>query len=295
VGDHALVMAEMSTRLFAFPLDGEGLPEVVDFAPRQGPEGAAPLNSVTDPQTGSTWMMEEGRALVELNWDGVRWQELRRVPFEGLIDKAYLRRDGDLLMAVAVQTAGRLPRVVLTATLPELADLQIVFLRHGDTPVPMPRELAWVPTLRRLVLAPDFGSRLWLADPHTGAMEPWVKTPTLDGKLRWSEALDRIVLTLPNRKEMWVINPHTGTVDWTIPTQPGVRSIALDEGRGLVLTASVLSGQVWVQDIRTGEVLDRFGGFMPMVRELALSESRGEAVLTTWSTTYAFPYVSGTR
>ncbi len=327
VGSTAIVVAETTTRLIAYDLDGKNEPAVFDLADRWGPDSSAPLDSETDPVSGLTWVIEGGHSLLELRFDGRGWRRLRAVQLPSEFSYAYLTRDGDRsLMAVAVQTAGPTPRKVLMAKLPELHPIRDIVLSAADYqpgagPVahvappggpsaavpldgqqlvdgdpnllwglPMPREMAWIPTLQRLVLSPDFGSQLWLADLGSGKAVPWISTPTLDGKMRWSAALDRLVVALPNRLELWVIDPHTGALDWRIPTQPGVRSLAIDDENGLVVTASVLTGQIWVQDIRTGELHRRMGTVMPMVRELALSPERGEGVLSTWVATYAFRY-----
>ena len=79
-------------------------------------------------------------------------------------------------------------------------------------------------------------------------------------------------------------------MDWTIPTQPGVRALAIDLERKIIVNASVITGQILVQDLYTGEILDRLGTVMPMVREIALEPNSGQAVLTTWAAIYQFPY-----
>ena len=348
VGDHAIVVAETTTRLMAFPLAAPGPPVVFDLADRWGMESAAPLDAETDPETGLTWLVDGGEALAELRWTGATWEPQRRLRLPRTMSYAYLRRTPeDRLIVASVQIAGPTPRTVVTGTLPDLGDLSAVDLvaegwspppggprpggrrggpppargagpppargggppppgGHGPPPdgagpprgdellaggLPMPREIEWIPSIGKMAVAPDFGGHLWLADLETGVATPWVETPTLDGKMRYSAALDRLVVALPNRVELWVIDPHTGAVDWTVPTQPGVRSLAIDDTRGLVVTASVLTGHIQVQDLRTGEVHKRLGTVMPMVRELALSPERGEAVLSTWVATYTFPYV----
>lgn len=344
VGDHALVVAETTTRLLAFPLDG-GEPTVFPLAERWGPHSVAPLDSETDPTTGRTWILDKERDLVELDFADGRLVERRRVQLPVAPGYAYLRRTSDELLLTSVQIAGPTPRRLFRVPLPSLAPARVIELHaKGERPgqhhpggpggapppppggpgptgpigptaappsglsaaasprggpdrdappggLPMPREVEWLPTLKRLVLAPDFDDHLWLADPRTGEAERWVEMPTLDGKMRYSPRLDRLVVALPNRLELWVLDPATGAVDWTVPTQPGVRSLALDDRRGLVVSASVVTGQIWVQDVRTGAVRKRLGTVMPMVRELSLSEERGEGVLTTWVATYQFPYV----
>lgn len=290
VDDHAIVVGETRPRLIAFDLDSNAFVER-PLQPRWGPESAAPLDSETDLETGLTWVVDGGRRLLELRWTGRGWETVRALPLPVQMSYAYLRRTADdRLIVSSVQANNSGPRQVLVGTLPELADLRVVKLRAGEAEAPMPREVAWLEPIGKLVLAPEFGDRLWLSDLTTGRSEPWVKTASLNGKMAYLAKNERLLLAQPNRVEMWMVDPRTGEVDWTLPTQPGVRAVAVDEDRGLVVSASVLTGQVLVQDLRTGEVRDVLGTVMPMVRELALAEDRGEAVLTTWAAVYRFPY-----
>lgn len=295
VGDHAIVVGEDRPRLLAFPLD-PGRPVVEhSLGPRWGRVRAAPLDADTDPSTGLTWVISGEQSMSELRWTGEAFTPVRRLDLPAPIDYAYVRRWADRLMFVSVQTAGPSPRTVIEGRLPALDDLRAVQLRRSGPgePLPMPREAVYVPELDRLALAPDFGERLFLADLATGLATPWIETPTLDGKMIYQSDLKRVVLALPNRFELWFIDPVAGAVDWSVPTQPGVRAVAVDARRGLLVTASVLTGQIWVQDLRSGEVCDRFGTVMPMARELALSPERGEAVLTTWVAVYQLDYTCG--
>ena len=295
VGDHAIVVGEDRPRLLAFPLD-PGRPTVEhSLGPRWGSVRAAPLDADTDPATGLTWVISSQSTLDEVRWTGQAFEPVRRLTLPAAIDYAYVRRADDHLLLVSVQTAGPSPRLVIDGHLPALADLRATTL-HAGRPgerLPMPREAVFVPGLDRLVLAPDFGEHLYLADLATGEARPWIETPTLDGKMLYQSDIQRIVLALPNRFELWFIDPQTGAVDWAVPTQPGVRAVAVDIRRGLLVTASVLTGQIWVQDMRSGEVCDRFGTVMPMARELALSPERGQAVLTTWVAVYQLDYTCG--
>jgi hypothetical protein len=292
-GDRAVVAAETTTRLLSFSLDPGGPTAEFDLKPRWGPESAAPVDVETDPETGLTWVVDGGQHLREVAYNDGAWRIQRTLRLPQAMSYAYFRRTetGRFILA-SVQLSGPNPRLVTVGTLPALDDLHAVHLRATEGELPMPREVEWVPSIDRLVLAPDFGGRLYLADLDSGEATPWLEMPTLDGKMRWSKDLDRLVLALPNRTEMWVVDPHTGAIDWTIPTQPGVRALAIDDSRGLVVSASVLTGQILVQDLRTGEVLDRLGTVMPMVRELALAPDRGQAVLTTWAAVYTFPYAA---
>lgn len=288
VGDHAIVVGETRPRLLAFPLDG-GPPIERPLGPRWGSERAAALDTETDAATGLTWVLGGPRTLLELRWKDGRWEDVRAVPLPAGVGYAYLvRTDADRLLIAGIQASGDNHAQVMSVQLPDLSDLRgSAFGRDG---LRSPRQVAWIPTLDRLAMAPEFGEGLHLADVATGETALWIRTPTIDGKMVWIPGLERLLVALPNRLEMWVVDPATGEVDWTIPTQPGVRSLAVDEARGLVVSASVLTGRILVQDLRTGAVRASLGTVMPMVRELALAKDRGVAVLTTWAAVYRFPY-----
>ncbi|MBL8618234.1 MAG: hypothetical protein JNM72_21655 [Deltaproteobacteria bacterium] len=298
VGDHAIVVGETRPRLVALPLD-VGRPVVEhSLGPRWGPESAAPLDADTDPESGLTWVISGARTLSELRWTGAAFAPVREIALPAPISYAYVRRAGRRLILASVQTAGPSPRLVISGQLPSLDDLRAVELAEPQPggrprPIPMPREVVYAPPIDALVVAPDFGPRLYTAGLSDGAALPWLPVPTLDGKMIWAPELGRIALALPNRATLWFIDPVTGAVDWEVPTQPGVRAVAVDADRGLLVTASVLTGQIWVQDLRSGAVCDRLGTVMPMARELALSPTRGEGVLTTWASVYQFPYTCG--
>ena len=99
------------------------------------------------------------------------------------------------------------------------------------------------------------------------------------------------MLALPNRFEVWRVDPVTAQVIQKIPTQPGVRTLAVDEERGLLITVSVLTGRILIQRLEDGTRLKSIGTVMPMVRQLKLDEDRGVGVLTTWIDIYRFSYL----
>jgi len=157
---------------------------------------------------------------------------------------------------------------------------------------PTPRDAAWVPPLGRLVLTPNFGEWLALADPATGLVEPWLELYSANAKPLWVPGLERLLLARPDAASIAVIEPISGTVERSIPTQRGVRALAVDHDRGLLVTGSVLTGRVEVQRLEDGEVLDSFGTLMPMIREIALDTERGEAIVATWTVLYRLPYAA---
>ena len=108
--------------------------------------------------------------------------------------------------------------------------------------------------------------------------------------MAWNDKTQKVYSAVPNGMQIQVIDPTIPKVAYTIWTQPGVRALAVDEMRNLIVSASVLTGQIWVQDATTGVILKRMGTVYPMVREIALSEELGVGVLTTWNAVYQFKY-----
>jgi hypothetical protein len=91
---------------------------------------------------------------------------------------------------------------------------------------------------------------------------------------------------------MAVVDPATRTVECRIPTQPGTRTVAVDAARGLIVSGSMLTGEVLVQ-APDGHVVRHFGPAMPMMRDVALDEEVGHAWLGTWTALYRFDYAGG--
>lgn len=290
IGDTAIVSCERNPRVSAMSLvDGE----IRDFKlkPRWGADFAGPLEAEVNPLTGHVWTVDGGDTLLELKWNEGEWTELRRQALPVSLSFSYITKRQDELLLTTVQASQHGPRRVLKVPLPELTPIRNIRLHNGSIPAPMPREALWVPTINRLVIAPDFGTQLFEVDLSTGQTSPWLDVPTLNGKMIWDSRSERIVLAVPNRFEIWVIDPKGPTIERRLPSQLGVRALAMDTERGLIVSASVLTGQIWVQDILTGRVHLKLGTVYPMVRELALSESLGVGVLTTWNAVYRFDYL----
>lgn len=298
VGDRVVVVAEGSHRLLSWPRSLDGEPARVPLPPMWGRLYGVTMDAETDPVTGTTWFLNGALHLGAVTWDGARFSPIRssaRFPMQ--LDHVYTRylpEEGRLLL-VSVN-ARPMPGLstLVSVDVPGMSDIRVRRLRTPDhQPLDAIRDIEWVPSLRRLVLAPDFGDRLYLADPDTGLAEPWVAMPTLNGKLHHVPETGELYAALPDRAEVWVIDPATATVTRTLPAQRGVRPVEVDPTRRLMVTASVLTGQVEVRGLDDGRLVTRMGRVMPMVRELALLREEGVAVLSTWTVLYAFPYAGG--
>lgn len=294
VGDRAVVLAESSLRLLNVPRDGgdiAGWP----LTPWWGHMEGLALDSETDPLSGHSWYLSGPHTITGVAWDGTAWAKVAETPrIPGYLHHTYAHwlPEKETLYVFSIGTANtREGAVVVEVDTPGLTRPVVRDLRlpDGSRP-PTIRDLAWVPSLGRFALAPDFGDRLYLLTPGENTVEPWIEMPTLNGRLTWVGGLNRLVVPLPNKPELWIVDPVAGVVERRFPTQPGVRTVAVDVARGLVLTASVLTGRVLVQRLDDASVVDSFGTMMPMVRNLALFPERGEALLSTWTALYRIPY-----
>ncbi len=294
VGDRAVVLAETQLNLVNVPRDGGPL-ATWPITPWWGPMEGLALDSETDPTTGHTWYLSGPDTITAVAWDGAAWKEVARTPkIPAYLHHTYSHwlpgRDTLYVFTIGTHNT-REDSLVVEVDTPGLTRPRVRRLRlpDGSRP-PTIRDLAWVPTLDRFVLAPDFGDRLYLYEPGTSTVEPWIEMPTLNGRLTWVGGLDRLFVPLPNKPELWIVDPVKGVVERRFRTQPGVRTLAVDVARELVLTASVLTGRVLVQRLDDASVVDSFGTIMPMVRNLAIFPERGEALLSTWTALYRVPY-----
>ncbi len=291
LGDHAVVVAEDSCRLLGVPLDG-GRAVVHPLAPRWPPFQAGALDSWVD-KVGVTWILTAPNELSGLRLGDDGWQVVAKRGFPGPCNFAYLVPAAEIgrLFMVFVNAHDSEPGGLVPFRLPALRPLERVkFVRADGDWFPAPRDAAWLPPLGRLVLTPNFGERLYLADPVSGLVEPWLEIYSANAKPLWVPGIERLLLARPDAASVAVIDPEAGTVERNIPTQRGVRALAVDPERGLLVTGSVLSGRVEVQRLADGEVLDSFGTLMPMIREIALDTERGEAIVATWTVLYRLPY-----
>ncbi len=288
---HAVVVAEDSCRLLAVPRDG-GETLVRELAPRWPPFHAGALDAWVSP-AGLTWVLTAPNELSGLRLGSGGWATVVTRYFPGPCNFAYLvpAPEIDRLLMVFVNAHDREPGGLVPFALPEVNALERVkFERPDGAWFPAPRDVAWVPPLGQLVLSPNFGDRLYLADPESGVVEPWLELYSANAKPLWVPGLERLLVARPDAPELAVVEPLSGTVERNIPVQRGVRAVAVDPGRGLLLTGSVLTGEVELRRLQDGALLDSFGTLMPMIREIELDVERGEAIVATWTVLYRLSY-----
>lgn len=291
MGTKAVVTCEQRPRLMAFDLLTSERLET-PLHPRWGPENVGPLESEVNAANNIVWTVNGGTHILENKLNGEQWQRYREVKLPTQLSFSYITRAIDKLFMIEVQTGGNQgSRKLLTAPLPSLRPITELNLTMNGQKAPMPREPLWVPSINRLIYGSEFGEQLFAINMDDGTVRPWLKAQTFNGKMAWSDGTERVYSAVPNKMQIQVIDPTIPKIEYTIWTQPGVRAIAVDGTRGLLVSASVLTGQIWVQDVETGAIVKRMGTVYPMVREIALSEELGIGVLTTWNAVYQFEYV----
>ena len=290
MGTKAVVTCEQRPRLMAFDLLTNERTET-PLHPRWGPENVGPLESEINAANNIVWTVNGGTHILESKLNGEQWQRYREVKLPTQLSFSYITRAVDKLFMIEVQTGGNQgSRKLLTAPLPSLRPIKENHLTMNGQKAPMPREPLWVPSINRLIYGSEFGEQLFAINMDDGTVRPWLKAQTFNGKMAWSDGTERVYSAVPNKMQIQVIDPTLPKIEYTIWTQPGVRAIAVDGTRGLLVSASVLTGQIWVQDVETGAIVKRMGTVYPMVREIALSEELGIGVLTTWNAVYQFKY-----
>ncbi len=289
IGQTAVITCERKPRLSAISLK-TGYTEDLPLHPRWGIENVGPLASEVDHEHQLVWTVNGGTRLLESKWNG-RWTRFREVKLPSPLSFSYITRSTDTLFITEVQTgASDGSRKVLQVPLPSLSPIREVELQMNGEKAPMPREALWIPTIQQHIYASEFGEALYAANLDTGEVVEWLAAPTFNGKMIWHEQTERIYLAVPNRMQIHVINPTIPAIEYTLWTQPGVRALAVDAKRNLLISASVLTGQIWIQDLTSGHIVERLGTVYPMVREMAVSEALGIGVLSTWNAVYKFDY-----
>lgn len=295
VGEHVVVIGESPPRLIAYPLDG-GPSATFPLRPFWENNTGMAVEVASDPATGRSWFLAGPHTVGGARYANGAWTSLGESQ-----PLAPVLLHGAMFWFPESQQVGMITlNVAATHDYPglirmdgNLGPASIQNFRTAEhQPLPVTRDAVWIPPLQRFVLAPDFGNFLYLVDPHTGIGVKWMELSTLNGRMVWDDTLGRLFVARPERAEIAVVNPQTATIEKSLATEGGVRAIAVDATRGLVLTASVMTGGVEVLRLSDGARVDRLSGFMPMVRNLQVLPERGEAILSTWSVLYRFPYAT---
>lgn len=294
-GDHIVAIGESPPRLIAYSVGGEVLSSF-RLRPFWANNTGMAVEVATDTESGVSWFLAGPHTLGGARFRNGNWESMGETPplpvnlLHGAMFWFPTRRKVGMVTLNVAET-GDFPRYIEVN--PDMTDPEIRVLRGPDKrPLPVIRDAVWIPSLRRIVLAPDFGDRLFLVDPSTGEGTPWLAVATLNGRMIWDDVSQRLYVAQPERAEVVVIDPVLDKVERRIFTERGVHAIAVDGRRGLLFAGSVLSGAVQEYRLADGARMDSWKGCMPMVRNLLVLPDRGELFLSTWSVLYRIPYRS---
>jgi hypothetical protein len=299
-GRWAVVVAEGSGRLLAYPRGG-GPPSAAKIPTSWGETFGVPLDSETDLTRGETWVLAGPHQIEKRTLGAAGWGPPTAVPLAQPEDHAYtFLVDGDQIALVHVNNSAD-PRPSWLQRIdrsPPHAARALPLRAQHRAGGPDAARLGKSPrhVIQRgpdaLLISSDYHPGLSALRPSTGEVQPLLSLEMANGTPIWAPNLEggRLLVPRPDRGEVQVIDLDAGAVTATWPAAYGVRTVAVDPGRGLYLTASVLDGAVEVRQIADGVRVERFGGLMPMVRELALDLAAGEAWLSTWGAVYRMRY-----
>jgi len=289
----AVVVAEGSGRLLAYPRGG-GAPFETTIAKNWGPFIGVVLDSETDPDTSQTWQLNGAKQVTHRRLSARGWGAPENLRLQLPEDHAFtvLLPDHIALVHVNASTDARASWLTLIDRRPPHVARRLPLVDAEGEPLRPPRHVVALPTLGKLGMTSDFHNGLWIVDPLRGVAERRVDVPVANGAPLWSPALDRLLLPDPNTGLVRLVELPSGAVTGAFSVDRGVRTVAVDADRGLLLSASVLTGRVRVDRLEDNVMVDHFDGLMPMVRELALDTAAGQAYLTTWGAVYRLPYAA---
>lgn len=296
IGQQAVVAAE-SGSIQLVPLTDQGEHVYFPIPPRQLDHGdVGSVSSWTQPGTGRTWVMDGFRSLRVLDISSRGFADRGQIGLPVRMNFPYFRYAPELerLLLVEVSALDGYHGQITYIDPAGIEPPRHCYLTDAATGQPRtaPRNAVWVPSIGKLVISPDYDPWLYAVDPGTCTVEPWLDTGEFNGRIRWVDAWGRLVLAKPGERYVEVVDPAGPSVERRIPTQPGVRVLAVDTQRDLLVTASVITGRLQVQRASDGQRVDSFSTLMPMARSIALDPATGQALLSTWTVLYRVPYAN---
>ena len=228
-------------------------------------------------------------------------------------------KDGDDLLVIdpdsfrlrASQRLERLPHgEVLLATFPALnlvaaasenekgdgggPDIRIVDLQSMKVIREIDAEVGYLiadprrPVIYANHFATNLGVRAW--DVRTGRLLATSRRFGRSDRMAFDAARNEILATLPETGQVWRLDADTLKDKTPIDTVFGVRGIAIDPGRDLLLAASFLNNDLDVIDLKTGRSLRRYR-LGPWLRTVLIPSNDGVALVASRYGVYRLNYL----
>lgn len=113
-------------------------------------------------------------------------------------------------------------------------------------------------------------------------------------RLAFWDGGDELFAADPTHSRVLRLDPNTLELRGVVRSMLGVRSLAVDNQRALLLTGSTVSGRLQVTDLRTGNVLATYY-LGPWLRTIVVEAESGIAFVSANGTLYRLQYAVGLR
>jgi hypothetical protein len=130
---------------------------------------------------------------------------------------------------------------------------------------------------------------IMIYDLATLSIKAEALAPSQVDRMLYDAERNEVLLTVPLRSRITRFDADTLKPVGEIRSQFGVRVLAIDRGRQLLLTASLVTGEVAVLDFRSGEELARFY-LGPWLRSIQADPARGKAYVSSNGALYELNY-----
>ncbi|SFN07986.1 YncE family protein [Variovorax sp. OV329] len=135
-------------------------------------------------------------------------------------------------------------------------------------------------------------SRLMLYDLQRKEFSATVQTDERVDRMAFDPTHSELLLASPLRSRVLRFDAQTLAKRGEIPSVFGVRVIAIDQARGWMLTASLVTGQLEIQDLASNRVIKRIY-LGPWLRTIELDTASGTAYVSANGALYKVPYGAG--
>lgn len=175
----------------------------------------------------------------------------------------------------------------------KVAEIDINTMQVSKPPIDMEiqcREIMFDKKRRFIYLSYHFISGVKIFNIDT-----WEHIGTIDinnhnGQMAMSYKTKEVIMANAADNCLHVFDAETFLKKRKIKADYGIRSVAVDEDHGIVFTSSVITGNVYLSDLKTGKLLHTYKGFFPWFRKIAVSPKRKKAIIGTWQFLYELGY-----